>query len=156
MLKQCQNRPIKKLIRQKIQEKAYEYLITKRNNRNGKGMALSYQGLEIQNYLFSDNIEITNTERKYIFQFRTQMSFGIKCHFRNMHANTICDGCQIEQSTTSHTLICNALMGGNEIVTYIPNIEDLYGENEDEQVYISRLLQDNIRRMQHVAGQNIV
>ena len=73
-----------------------------------------------------------------------------------MHIDTICDGCQIEQSTTSHTLICNALMGGNEIVTYIPNIEDLYGENEDEQVYISRLLQDNIRRMQHVAGQNIV
>ena len=41
-------------------------------------------------------------------------------------------------------------------MTYIPNIEDLYGKNEDKQVYISRLLQDNIRRMQYVAGQNIV
>ena len=59
----------KKLIRKKIQEKAFDYLITKRNNRNGKGMALSYKGLEIQNYLFSEDIEITNTERKYIFQF---------------------------------------------------------------------------------------
>ena len=42
----------KKLIRKKIQEKAFDYLITKRNNRNGKGMALSYKGLEIKNYLF--------------------------------------------------------------------------------------------------------
>ena len=84
------------------------------------------------------------------------MSFSIKSHFRNMHVNTICDGCHTEESTTSHALICAALLGGNEIVTYIPNIEDLYGENEDEQVYISRLLQDNIRRMQSTAGQDIV
>ena len=117
-------------------------------------MALNYQGLEIQNYLSSEDIEITNTERKYIFQFRTQMSFGIKSHFRNMHANTICGGCQIEESTTSHTLICHALLGGNELVTYIPNMEDLYGKNEDEQVYTSRLLQDNIRRMQAIVEQD--
>ena len=62
MLKQT----FKKHIRKKIHEKAFEYLITNRNNRNGKGMALSYQGLEIQNYLFSEDIEITNTQRKYI------------------------------------------------------------------------------------------
>ena len=82
------------------------------------------------------------------------MSFGIKSHFRNMHANTICDGCQREESKTNHTLICNALLGGNKIVTYIPNIQDLYGENEDEQVYISRLLQENIRRMQSIVEQD--
>ena len=89
-------------------------------------------------------------------KYRTQMSFGIKSHFRNMHANTICDGCRLEESTTYHTLICNALLGGNEIVTYIPNIEDLYGNNEDEQVYISILLQDNIRRMQGILRQDFV
>ena len=55
-----------------------------------------------------------------------------------MHIDTIRDGCHREESTTSHTLICNALLGGNEIVTYIPCIEELYGEDEDEQVYITR------------------
>ena len=69
-----------------------------------------------------------------------------------MHIDTICDGCQREESTTSHTLICNALLGGNEIVTYIPCIEELYGEDKDEQVYITRLLQDNLRRMKVIAG----
>ena len=80
------------------------------------------------------------------------MRIGIKSHCRNMHANTICDGCQIEESTTNHTLVCTALLGGNEIVTYIPHIEDLYGENEDEQVYIT--IQDNIRRMQSIVEQD--
>ena len=61
----------KKLIRKKIEENAFEYLITKRNNRNGKGMKLSYKKFKIHNYLASEDIEITNTERKYIFQFRT-------------------------------------------------------------------------------------
>ena len=92
----------KKLIRQKIQQKSFEYLINKRNNRNGKGMAISYHSLEMQNYLLSEDMEITNNDRKHIFQFRTQMSFDIKSHFRNMHANTICDGCRLEESTTYH------------------------------------------------------
>ena len=52
---------LKNHIRKKIHKKAFEYLITNRNNRNEKGMALSYQSLEIQNYLFSEDIEITNT-----------------------------------------------------------------------------------------------
>ena len=36
---------------------------------------------------------------------------------------------------------------GTFMVTYIPDIEDLYGDNEDDQVYIARILKDNIRRL---------
>ena len=53
----------------------------------------------------------------------------------------------MQESTTKHTLECNNLIGSNELVTYLPNIEDLYGDDEDEQVYISRILKDNIRRL---------
>ena len=137
----------RKLIRKKINEKSLEYLVTKRNTRNGKGMELTYTKLEMQNYLSSENMEITNHERKLIFQYRTQMSFSIKSHFRNMHENVICEGCHIEESTTKHTLQCNILLGRNELVTYIPDILDLYGEDEDEQAYIARLLRDNIARL---------
>ena len=64
-----------------------------------------------------------------------------------MHTNIICGGCKIEESTTKHTLECTSLIGSNELVTYIPDIQDLYGDNEDEQVYIARILKDNIRRL---------
>ena len=82
----------KKLIKNKIKEGALRYLISKRNKRNGKGMEIDYTQLEMQNYLRTEDIEITNYERKLIFQLRTQMNFKIKTHFRNMHENTLCDG----------------------------------------------------------------
>ena len=110
-------------------------------------MELSYQKLTMQNYLFTQDIDISNEERKFIFQMRTKMSFRIKTHFRNMHQNVFCGGCNLEESTTKHTLECITLLGRNELVTYLPCIEDLYGDDEDEQVYIARILKDNIRRL---------
>ena len=110
-------------------------------------MELSYENLRMQNYLCSEDIVISNEERKYIFQMRTKMCFSIKTHFRNMHTNVICGGCKIEESTTKHTLECTSLLGSNELVTYIPDIQDLYGDDEDKQVYIARILKDNIRRL---------
>ena len=137
----------KKLIKKKIFEKYFQYLLNKRNTRNGKGMELFIEKFEIQKYLSSEDIEITNDERKLIFQLRTRMNFKIKTHFRTMHDNVTCEGCHKEDSTTKHTLLCNELLGSNELVIYIPNVEDLYGGDEYEQAYIARLLKDNIRRL---------
>ena len=71
-----------------------------------------------------------------------------------MHTNIICGGCKIEESTTKHTLECTILVGSNELVTYIPDIQDLYGDDEDEQVYIARILKDNIRRLPELGQSN--
>ena len=101
----------------------------------------------MKNYLKTEDIEILNKERKLIFQLRTRMNFGIKTHFRNMHDNTLCDGCQLEESTTRHTLECSSLIGRNELVTYKPSYEDLFGTDEEEQVYIARIICDNLKRM---------
>ena len=123
----------KKLIKNKIKEGAFKYLISKRNKRNGKGMEIEYTQLEMQNYLRTEDIEITN--------------FKIKTHFRNMHENTLCDGCHLQESTIQHTLECKSLIEGNEVITYLPNHQDLYGNNEEEQVYVARIIQDNLRRL---------
>ena len=39
-----------------------------RNNRNGKGIDIEYTELKMQNYLRSEDLDITNDERKQIFQ----------------------------------------------------------------------------------------
>ena len=90
-------------------------------------------------------MEITNDERKSIFQLQTSMHFKIKSHFRRMHVHVLCEGCHLEESNIKHTLYM--LLGINELITYIPDIEDLYGNNEDEEVYIARLIKDNMRRL---------
>ena len=137
----------KKIIKEKIEEKAFQYLMEKRNNRNGKGMEICYSELKMQKYLQTKDENILNIERKTIFQLRTKMHWKIKTNFRKMHQDSICDGCRMEESNLKHTLNCPVLIGRNELVTYIPDCEDIYGENEDEQVYICRIFKDNLRRL---------
>ena len=117
----------KKIIKKRINEKAFEYLMNIRNKRNGKGMDMKYTRLKMQNYFKNEDMEITNEERKLIFQFRTTISFKIKSHFRNMHISIICEGCFVDESTTKRTLQCKDLIGKNELVTYLPIYEQLYG-----------------------------
>ena len=101
----------------------------------------------MQNYLASEDLDITNFERKHIFLTRTKMHYKIKTHFRNMYQDVICEGCRKAESTTKHTLECSSLLGMNELVTYLPQYEDIYGEDEIEQAYISRILRDNLSRL---------
>ena len=69
-----------------------------------------------------------------------------------MYANTLCQGCTLSDSTTEHTLECVRLIGRNEIVTYLPNYHDIYGGDEDKQVYIARIMKENIRRLPTLAN----
>ena len=50
-------------------------------------------------------------------------------------------------ASTKHTLECVSLIGRNEIVMYLPSYHDIYGEDEDEQVYIARIIKDNMGRL---------
>ena len=104
----------------------------------------------MQSYLTEENEYINNYERKIVFQLRTKMHFKIKSHFRGMHFDTICDGCRISQSTTQHTLECPYLIEQNQLVTYIPTYKDLYDDDAEEQVYISRIVQDNLSRIPEI------
>ena len=137
----------KKLIKKRIEECAFNYLIEKRNKRNGKGIDNIFTSLKIQNYLSTEDIDIQNDERKYIFQIRSQMLFKMKTNFRNMYEDTVCEGCRKEESSAKHTLQCSSLLGQNELVTYLPHYENIHGEDENLQVYIARVLKDNIRRL---------
>ena len=137
----------KRYIKKKTKEFAFRYLIEKKTRRNGKGKELIYSRLEMQNYLTEENEEVNNFERKFVFQLRTKMHFRIKSHFRNMHLDILCDGCRISESTTQHTLECPHLIKQNELVTYIPRYKDLYENDVDEQVYVARIVQDNLGRL---------
>ena len=68
----------KKMVKKRIKEKSFEYLLNLRNSRNGKGMEINYYTrLKMQNYLQSEDMDITNDERKLILQLRTKISFRI-------------------------------------------------------------------------------
>ena len=76
-LKEVEDMPTatyKNMIKKKqVKCKSLEYLLRIRNKRNGKGMELSYQNLTMQNYLFTEDIYISNEERKLIFPMRKKL-----------------------------------------------------------------------------------
>ena len=47
--------------------------------------------------------------------------------------------------TTSHILECSALIGKSELVTYLPIIEHLYGDNIDDMIHVTRIIMDNMK-----------
>ena len=103
----------KQLIKKKIRTEAFRYLIEKKTGRHGKGKELNYLKLDMQEYLTEEWDDINSFEKKRIFQWRVKMHFKVKSHFRNMHLDTICDGCRIFESTSEHTLECKSLIGQN-------------------------------------------
>ena len=44
----------------------------------------------------------------------------------------------MDESTTKDTLECKEFLTNCEIVTYIPSYQDIYNNDEQEQVYITR------------------
>ena len=64
-----------------------------------------------------------------------------------MHFDVIFECRRMSESTSQHTLECQNLIGQNELVSYIPNFEDLYENGFKEHVYIARILGDNLRRL---------
>ena len=64
-----------------------------------------------------------------------------------MHANKQCEGCKTKSLTTQHALECQSLLGKNELVTYLPFYQDLYGDDEEEQIYIARTVRNILKRL---------
>ena len=74
-IKEMPNETFKKMIKESIKESPFLYLNDKRKRRNGKGIEVEYEKLEMQNYLKTLDIDITNEEMKVIFQLRNKMHF---------------------------------------------------------------------------------
>ena len=62
----------------------------------------------------------------------------IKTNFQVYYKpNLICNAGLISECKRSHLLNCQKLIGSNELVTYIPNYEDIFDDsNLEEQFYM--------------------
>ena len=81
-----------------------------------KGKEISYEQLEMQNYLKADS-DLNLEEKKMAFKLRTRMT-DIKMNMQNKHKILSCDACEtkneINNETQEHIYICrNIKSGGN-------------------------------------------
>ena len=99
-------------------------------------------------YLSSNTEEFSLQTASFIAKAQTHMIETIKCNFKEQYTpNLTCNSCQLSECNQEHLLECSALLGRNELLTYIPNYIDIFdNENSTEQEFIARLMLENLRR----------
>ena len=140
----------KSIVKNHIKEKAFNYLISRKESRtseNSKGKLLKYSKLEMAEYLTATDIDISIAERKWLFKCRVE-DIDIKANRRWKYSDISCYSCDKNIPETQHHILrCETLIGQNQILTYIPDYNELYQGSLEEQVYVSRLLRDNFQRI---------
>ena len=97
------------------------------------------------NYLLPTEEDITIEERKNLFKCRVD-DINVKGNQRWQHSDISCLSCKKkEDETQCHLLLCKDLIGKNSFLTYIPDYKELYYGDINEQIYVYRLLKENLR-----------
>ena len=73
---------------------------------------------------------------------------NVKANFKEQFKpNLICNACKLNECKQRHLLECQALIGSNELVSYIPNYEDVFNDEDTrEHNYIATLMFENLKR----------
>ena len=141
----------KELIKVQTCKNALKHL---NDNIGSKGR--NYTELKMSNFLCShDNFSIDTV--KFIAKAQCHMIEIIKMNFQQDHKeDLICDSCRLKVCNQSHLLYCEALLGSNQLITYIPNYEDIFNdENIDEQCFIANILMTNLKRKKEIESLKI-
>ena len=135
----------KSIVKEKVEIQAFEYIIKKKGERtsdHAKGKFITYERLEMAEYLSSLEEDISINEKKWLFKCRIediQMNSVRKWNNQNEPCNH-CPGKYLDQN---HLMNCQYLLGKNEILSYIPESRDIFNGNLEEQLYASRIMKEN-------------
>ena len=106
----------------------------------------------MSSFLTSNDHKIPIETTKFIAKVQAHMVETIKINFQSNHTpNLICNPCQMSECNQSHLLSCTKLIGSNEIVTYIPEYEDIFNDNDPkEQLFIANILIENLKKKKKI------
>ena len=132
----------KQLIKNITVKSALDFL-----NKNQGSKCRKYENLEMAPFLCANDI-VTPEIAKFIAKLQCYMVEGIKYNFKGKYKeqNLQCNICKIRECTQEHLLECPILLGANESLTYIPNYNDLFENNIEEQAYIAKIMKENLNK----------
>ena len=79
----------------------------------------------------NEHLKIDNA--KFVAKIQCHMVETIKANFKQEYLpNFICKSCGLNECNQSHLLYCEALIGSNQLITYIPNYEDIFNNSNVE------------------------
>ena len=93
-------------VKNAILKAAFEWLTSEKLKRSNV-MNISYEKLQMQEYLLSTEME--TREKKLLFQLRTRM-VDLKVNFKNGHADLSCPLCSRSEDNQMHVLECSIIL----------------------------------------------
>ena len=66
----------------------------------------------------------------------------------------MCNSCKISQCDQAHLLYCTKLFGSNQLISYIPNYEDIFNDDDPkEQCFIAHILIENLKKKKEIEAE---
>ena len=114
-----------------------------------KILHIDHSELSMQDYLKPNGASIE--ESKFTFLVRSRM-LDIRTNYRGQYldTDTLCPVCLKEEDTQQHLLVCDQLCESETIVKQVPEYSDLFGENLDKKLLISRVLRKHFQARKKV------
>ena len=148
-LNEIQNTPISQW-KEKIKIQSIKNSLSFLNSKLGS-KSQSYSELKMSKYL-CPNEHFSIETAKFIAKAQCHMIETIKMNFKHEYEpNFICNSCRNSECNQSHLIYCNALIGSNQLITYIPNYEDIYNDEEtEEQTFVAKIMIKNLKRKKEI------
>ena len=101
------------------------------------------------------NEYLTIETAKFVAKVQCHMVETVKANFKQGNLNNlICNCCERSECNQSHLLYCEALIGSNQLITYIPNYEDIFNNNNvEEQYFIANIMMANLKKKKEIKTQ---
>ena len=68
----------------------------------------------------------------------------VNANFKNKYQDVTCPNCT-EEDTQSHLLFCDKLVDGSSIVMEVPKYSDIFGDNPEEILKVTRIISKNFK-----------
>ena len=102
-------------------------LLLKNSNKGSKNR--QYSELKMAAYLCPNEEEMDINTAKILEKIQTHMIINVKSNFKEQFKpNLVCNACKLNECNQRHPLECQALVGSNELVSYILNYEDVFND----------------------------
>ena len=78
----------------------------------------------------------------------------VRGNYGNHHDDTQCPVCGDDEDTQQHLLVCEQLCERDEIVSTLPDYNDLFGSNLDDRIRVSRILMSKFEKRKNLMKEN--
>ena len=134
-----------------IKEKSTKYTIIYLNSIVGS-KSRSYNELKMSKFLSSDSEDTPIETAKFIAKIQTHMIETVRMNFQgHYNPDFVCKSCNVSECNQSHLLYCVSLIGSNDLVTYIPEYQDIFNDDDPrEQCFIANLRMTNLEKKKKI------